>query len=271
MKHAAVLGSPIQHSLSPLIHNAAYRFLGIDAAYDSYEVLSENLVDFLGSKISHDEWIGFSLTMPLKEKVCEIAERLEIDVDSQASRIRSANTLYKSGSQWRATSSDVSGFSFLLQGQEVDNVTIFGAGGTARAAIEAIDARIPITVVNRNAKREAEISRAFPDRNFSFVTWEKSADAWNNPIAIVAVPINAISDLVETYSAPELLIDALYSPWVPPLSRKQIEAGKRLMTGIDLLCAQALRQIELMTGINFDEAELFTHLKKVAEEHLSRN
>jgi len=271
MKRAAVLGSPIKHSLSPLIHNAAYRLLGIDAAYDSCEVQVLDLKDFLGDRILDDEWIGFSLTMPLKEKVCEIAESLKIEVDSQASRIRSANTLYRSGNNWKATSSDVSGFSFLLRGEKFDSVTIFGAGGTARAAIEAIDAKIPITVVNRNAKREEELSQAFLDRKISFITWEKSAEAWSNDIAIVAVPINAISDLVESFSAPRLLIDALYSPWIPPLSRKQIEAGKRLMSGIDLLCAQALRQIGFMTGINFDEEELFIHLKKVAEEHLARN
>ena len=271
MKRAAVLGSPINHSLSPLIHNAAYRKLGIDAGYEACEVSSDDLSDFLASNMTQNEWMGFSLTMPLKEKVCEIAAAFGIELDSQASRIKSANTVYRSGTHWKATSTDVSGFSFLLRNQKFESATIFGAGGTARAAIEALDPQTSITVVLRNARREEEIRKAFPLHSISFASWENLEDTWNHQLIIIAVPINAISDLENSFSAPKLLIDVLYSPWIPPISLMQIKAGKQLFTGIDLLCAQALGQIRLMTGMDFDNQELFTHMKSIAEVHLSKS
>lgn len=271
MKNAAVLGSPIQHSLSPLIHAAAYRKLGFEASYVACEVTSDGLRDFLASKLSQSEWIGFSLTMPLKEKVCEIAADLGIVANPQALQISSANTLYREGDQWRATSTDVTGFSFLLGSQEFEGATIFGAGGTARAAIEALDPQIPITIVSRSEKRESEIRIAFPHRNFRFVSWSGAARAWNNQLVVVAVPISAIAELATTFTAPEFLVDVLYSPWIPPLTRMQMEAGKSAVTGIDLLCAQALGQIRLMTGSTFDDHELFEYLKRIAENHLSHN
>lgn len=271
MKRAAVLGSPIKHSLSPLIHNAAYRKLGVHAEYEACEVSSDDLSGFLESKMTQNEWMGFSLTMPLKEKVCEIARSFGIELDSQASRINSANTVYREGAHWRATSTDVSGFSFLLRNRKFESATIFGAGGTARAAIEALDTETAITIVLRNARREAEIQSAFPQHKISFMSWKDFQHAWSHQLVIIAVPINAIADLEDSFRAPELLIDVLYSPWIPPISLMQMNSGKKLFTGIDLLCAQALGQIRFMTGTDFDDQELFAHLKYVAEEYLSKS
>ena len=113
MKRAAVLGSPIKHSLSPVIHNAAYEMLGIEARYSAEEVGSDVLDGFLSSQLNDPSWIGFSLTMPLKEVICSLVEKFNIEIDPVAARIHSANTLYKSNNLWRACSTDVTGFSYL--------------------------------------------------------------------------------------------------------------------------------------------------------------
>ena len=270
MKRAAVLGSPIKHSLSPVIHNAAYRKLGIDAMYEANEVDSQSLHSFLTDRLKEIEWFGFSLTMPLKERICDISQSLGISLDDQSSRISSVNTLYRGENGWKGTSTDVSGFTFLLKDYKFSSATIIGAGGTARAAIEALDKECLINVVRRDAKREKEIREAFPDRLISFKQWGDYENLWSDPLVLLAVPIEATSELESSFSAPEVLVDALYSPWMPPLSRLQSRAGRKLISGIDLLCAQALDQIRLMTSVSFDDDELFTFLKSVAEKALPR-
>lgn len=268
MKRAAVLGSPIKHSLSPTIHNAAYRRLGIDAAYEASEVDSHSLQSFLEARLPHSDWMGFSLTMPLKERICEISEGLGISLDERSSRISSVNTLYREGNAWKGTSTDVSGFSFLLKDYQCSSATIIGAGGTARAAIAALGEECLINVVRRDVKRENEIREAFPNRLISFTNWSDLEQSWNRPLVILAVPIEATPELESSFSPPEILVDALYSPWMPPLSRLQSASGMKLISGIDLLCAQALGQIRLMTSVTFDDYELFSYLKSVAEQAL---
>lgn len=83
------MGSPISHSLSPLLHNTAYAQLGLSASYEAIEVKANSLAKFMDER--DVTWTGFSLTMPLKEEVIEYAKH----VDHLAQRIHSANTLYK--------------------------------------------------------------------------------------------------------------------------------------------------------------------------------
>ena len=270
MKRAAVLGSPIKHSLSPTIHNAAYRKLGIAASYEAQEVDSANLTSFLTKHLKEQEWNGFSLTMPLKEKICEIANDLDLVLDAQSLRISSANTLYREDQGWKGTSTDVTGFSFLLKPYSFDEVTIIGAGGTARAALEALDDKCLVKIVRRDERREKKIRDAFPNRAITFIDWRDVEKAWSSPLVVLAVPIDAERTLVPSFSPPDLLLDAVYSPWVPPLSQLQIDSGKKLISGVELLCAQALDQIRLMTGAIFDSDELFEFLKSSAERALSK-
>jgi shikimate dehydrogenase len=153
-KRAAVLGSPINHSLSPAIHNAAYLALGIEGKYDAVEVASGQLPTFMNQvKKTPAEWIGFSLTMPLKEKIFEVADIS----DPLALQIKSGNTLLPTADGWFATTTDVSGFIWALTFNEVsdfEDILIIGAGATARAAAAAVDAPgRKIEVMLRNPKR----------------------------------------------------------------------------------------------------------------------
>ena len=134
MISAGVLGSPISHSLSPLLHNTIYDSLGIDASYRAYEVASGDLRNFLddgGSSLN-----CLSLTMPLKEEALTIADSVS-DISRQ---IQSGNTLHKVDGLWNLTSTDIEGFTHALDFNERNakgNVLVLGAGATARAVIAA--------------------------------------------------------------------------------------------------------------------------------------
>ena len=107
MIKAAVLGSPISHSLSPLLHSTAYAQLGLSAKYEAIEVKADNLARFMDER--DETWTGFSLTMPLKEEAITYAD----NIDNLAKRINSANTLYRKAGEWHATSTDVIGLLML--------------------------------------------------------------------------------------------------------------------------------------------------------------
>jgi shikimate dehydrogenase len=174
MIRGAVLGSPISHSLSPILHRTAYEKLAIDGQYEAIDVTSENLEKFMLSR--DDSWTGFSLTMPLKEKALAIAD----EVDPLALRIQSANTLVRSSKGWRALSTDVNGFTESLAAAGVidfNRIIILGSGATARAAAASCDGpQRQIIVVHRTPEREPSMRESVIHSHVEFRSWGSSLD-----------------------------------------------------------------------------------------------
>ena len=152
---AAVLGSPIEHSLSPLLHRAAYADLGLDWQYDAIEVDEHGIKEFLAGL--DDSWAGLSLTMPLKERV--------ITVPRRGRRTGGRDPLGQHGPAvrhgWRGTNTDVVGMVRALReagvSGELQYGTILGAGATARSAVAAM-AELGVQTVTVHA-RNSESSR----------------------------------------------------------------------------------------------------------------
>ena len=159
---AAVLGSPIAHSLSPVLHNAGYQALGLsDWSYDSHRVEAEELLGFVESLGS--EWRGLSLTMPLKQACLLVAD----EVTEVAAQAEAANTLVRlADGGWRADNTDIHGLVAALRPVWPDGcvtAAVLGAGSTARSALLAL-AELGVTratVYARNwAKAEAIVDWA---------------------------------------------------------------------------------------------------------------
>mgnify|MGYP006271917605 CR=1 FL=1 len=260
-KRAAVLGSPIAHSLSPTLHNAAYLILGIEAKYDAVEVGSGQLAGFMEQVRNTDaNWIGFSLTMPLKEEIFSVADI----VDPLAEQIRSANTLIPTLDGWLATSTDVAGFIWALASNKVSKfktVQIIGAGGTARAAAAAVDAiGREITVINRNPEREAAMRRAVTQSELKFQTWDGvQLDA---DLVINTTP-KGVADSFPAGAG--TLFESLYDPWPTKLAESW---QGQVIDGLDLLIHQAIDQIHLMTGFVIDRNLMAPLLRAAGEAEL---
>lgn len=256
-KRAAVLGSPISHSLSPAIHNAAYLALGIEGKYDAVDVKEGELEGFIQEvNRTPAEWIGFSLTMPLKEVIFKVADL----VDPLAEQILSANTLIPTPEGWYATTTDVAGFIWALAENKVqhfETVTIIGAGATARAAIAAVDAPgRRIRVINRSAKRETLIREIAQQADLEFVSWQDVN--LDSDLVINTTPKGAADELPEGRG---VLFESLYHPWPTALADKW--QGK-VISGLDLLIHQAIDQIHLMTGFVIDRNMMSPILKTAA-------
>ena len=261
MIKAAVLGSPISHSLSPLLHSTAYAQMGLEASYEAIEVKADGLARFMEER--DETWTGFSLTMPLKEEAIAYADHVE----DLAKRINSANTLYRKAGEWHATSTDVIGFANALKMHNVDvkgHIVILGAGATARAAAAACDSSsTQITVVNRSLARVQAMSDAVIESELSFLNWDDMSVLGDADLVISTAPAGVTDsiDLPDKTSVP--YFEALYKPWPTPVSSLWASRGGSVIDGLDLLIHQALAQIAIFSGTAFDSALLYTKLREV--------
>ena len=247
---AAVLGYPIEHSLSPVLHGKAFELLGIAGRYEAIEVESGGLAEFLKSQGADYDY--FSLTMPLKEEVLVIAESSGIEVDELALRIQSVNTLIRNGSGWSATSTDGSGFVKALANagyDHFDSVLILGAGGTARAVAGALDGIADtVAIMGRSVRRNAGIASCFKKLTPEFITWDDQIDLRQFDLVVNTTPSGAADLVAENIptKVEGLLFDVLYKPWPTLIARRWSDGGGRVISGLELLLYQGIDQLNIV-------------------------
>lgn len=266
MIKAAVLGSPIAHSLSPLIHKKAYDILEVDGVYDRIEVDAHGFDEFIESSLS-EAWTGFSMTMPLKESIFTSA----IECDPRAEKIQSANTLIRVGNGYRALSTDVLAFDRFLAGITFKSVLVIGGGGTARAALGALDGLVEeITVVQRSNTRNNQLLKCVDSTKLIFVDFSHSLSGYD--LVISTTPIG-VSDIYakQVDGDAQTLIEVLYKPMPTKLSAAWASCGGVVIDGLDLLVEQALDQIHLMTSISFDYSLMRATLLEELRAFQARN
>jgi shikimate dehydrogenase len=246
----AVLGSPISHSLSPVLHNKAFELLGLTGSYEAIDVPSGDLANFLQARGTEFDYL--SLTMPLKEEVLTIAQDLNISIDALATRIQSVNTLIRGSNGWNATSTDGSGFVKALAHSGYDHfgsVLILGAGGTARAVAGALDEIADeVSIMGRSVRRNAGIASCFTKVNPEFLPWDDHLDLRSFDLIVNTTPSGA-ADLVADNIPNKvscLLFDVLYKPWPTLIARRWSDAGGEIIGGLELLLYQGIDQINLV-------------------------
>ncbi|TFV75481.1 shikimate dehydrogenase [Blastococcus sp. CT_GayMR19] len=246
---AAVLGRPVSHSLSPLLHRAAYAALGLaDWTYDALDVGAEDLPELLAGL--GPEWRGFSVTMPCKQAAAAVADVVE----PLPRLLGAANTLIRTDAGWRAENTDVSGVGMALQlagVEEVGEAAIVGAGGTAGAAAVALASlgAAHVEVVVRDPSRAAGLTRVLDTLGVP-VTVSRLADAVLDAAVVVStVPVDAQPDVLDLpWRGGQTVLDVLYANWPTPLAQRVGEVGGTVAGGLDVLFWQATLQVELMTG-----------------------
>jgi len=251
---AVVLGSPIAHSLSPVLHQAAYDALGLtDWTYRAIECTEPELSATL-TALDAEGMAGASLTMPLKRAVLPLLTR----VDRLAADVGAANTVVFGGvaGEWWGANTDVPGMVTALRAAGVDrpaSVSVLGGGATAASAIAAaadLDLR-QVTVVARRPEATTELvdvgRRLLVDVDVQ--PWQRVAEAMSADIVVSTVPAGAADGLVAAVPGrPGLLFDVVYAPWPTALAASWHGAGGSVIGGLELLVAQAAGQVHLMTG-----------------------
>ena len=251
---AAVLGSPIAHSLSPALHTAAYAALGLDGwTYTAIECDEAGLPGLIAS--CDGRWAGLSLTMPLKRAVLPLLDRTE----PLAAEVGGANTVVFADGQRRGYNTDVPGLVAALAEAGVTSpasATILGAGATACAALAALGRTgLHTTVVQvRDQTRAVGLLAAARRLGMAVELRSFGSPVRAGDLLISTVPAGAADFFYpertgDPRARPAVVLDVVYSPWPTPLARAAAESGVVVVSGFDLLVHQAARQVELMTGI----------------------
>ncbi|MFZ8909883.1 MAG: shikimate dehydrogenase [Candidatus Nanopelagicales bacterium] len=253
-RRAAVLGSPIAHSRSPLLHRAAYAALGLDWTYEAIDVTPEQLASVLAG-CSWPEWAGLSLTMPLKTDVLPLLD----EVSSLAVRVQAANTVVFTESGAHGHNTDVAGMQRALgeaggSGHRTDSAVVIGSGATARSAIAALGGlgTRSISVIARSPQRAADLRPCAEDFgvDLTVVDWSH-APALESDVVISTVPPGAADKFAERVpERPGVLLDVAYGDSPTALARAWAGAGGPVADGLDLLLWQAVDQVQLMTGLD---------------------
>ena len=259
----AVIGSPVEHSLSPLLHREAFDFLGLAGSYQRQEVALDSLSDFFNHH--RDEYDYLSITMPLKEE----ALTLDVQIDPIAARIQSSNTLYRRDSQWHLTSTDGSGLISALKHEgfnSFERVLVLGAGGTARAVVGALDAvSKEVVVLGRTSTRREVLESAVTHASFEYIRWNDSPGFSDYDLVVNTTPAGAADLLAESLSpgSCKLLFDVIYKPWPTVLGSRWSDSGGTVINGIELLLHQGIQQLSLALNQELDEFALATHLRPI--------
>lgn len=251
-RRAAVLGSPIAHSLSPVLHRAAYAELGLtDWTYDRFEVDEAGLPAFMEGL--DPSWAGLSLTMPLKRAVIPLLD----SVSATASSVEAVNTVvFTEDGRRTGDNTDVPGMIAALRERgvgKVDSAAVLGAGATASSALAALSEICagPVTAYVRSEERGREM-RGWGERlgvDVRTSDWSRAAEALREPLVIATTPAGATDALTgDVPERPGTLFDVLYEPWPTGLAASWAAQDGTVIGGLDLLVHQAVLQVERMTG-----------------------
>ena len=250
VRRAAVLGRPIAHSLSPVLHRAAYAELGLDWTYDAIECDEHSLPSVLAERA---DWAGFSCTMPLKRAVLEVAD----DIAPIARAVGAGNTLLpRVGGGWIADNTDVAGIVATLAENAVQAGTaaVLGAGGTAQAVMAALAVRgvEQCTVLVRDPARTAEVTRAAEavGLTLSVAALTPDAAAFDADLIVSTLPPTvADAFAAHPWRAEQSVLDVVYAPWPTALADAARRGGAKVLSGALMLLHQAAAQVELITGL----------------------
>ena len=251
-KNFAVLGSPISHSKSPLIHAAAYRVLGEDWQYSRFEVSKGALKRFV--ETDGAEFAGFSLTMPLKEDAFSFADV----TDDISKSTKSSNTLVRLQDQWHAFNTDVFGITQAISQVGSANMTvslIIGSGATATSAMVAISKLAPkstVQVFARNKETRKQLIAFGRALGLQVkIARRLSTAAKRAQLTISTLPGGAIDKAATRLNSSRffkpagILLDVSYHPWPSSLAEVWLQNNQKVVSGLEMLIWQAVAQIRI--------------------------
>ena len=271
---ACVVGWPVKHSRSPLIHGYWIRRHGLDADYRREAVEPEAFADFIRN-LSARGYVGANITIPHKEAALALSEP-----DDRARAVGAANTLWLDGGRLRSTNTDVEGFTVNLDdavpgwAQRSGEAVVLGAGGSARAVVYGLIERGigRINIVNRTIDRADELRR-----RFGAAVQPADWSALPGLLARASLLVNTTSlgmtgqpplpiDL-GPLSAHAVVTDLVYVPLKPSLLAAAEAQGLATADGLGMLLHQAVRGFELWFGVR---PQVTAELRRLVETDLAK-
>ena len=283
-KFAGIIGYPLSHTLSPSMHNFIYQKLGIDVEYKKWEISPNNLKSHI-EKINNENFIGANITVPYKEKIVPLLD----EVRNEAKFTGAVNTIVKNNNKLIGYNTDVYGIEqtldIKLKNDVINNAVIFGAGGAAKAAFFVLLQRglNNLTIVNRTKSNALKMISKFNNVNCdqTIITLNEksqiksaclSADLIINTtiLGMKNSGYEDISPIDSTFiDSNSVIFDMVYNPTKTPLIKIALERNANIIEGLNMLVYQAIKSIELWTGIRPSFDDMYSKCKEILEGKLN--
>ena len=256
-----VLGNPVAHSLSPLIHNQLFQHHHLEKIYlpfllDDAEIWLDHV------RQSTLPFSGFSVTLPFKTDVVKFVDHKESPVDS-------VNTLVKRNAVWEGMNTDYDGFLKALQSRltlKGKTALVLGNGGVAHTVVKALmDQGVEVTVVGRNPDKVAQFSQLYGCRNILFSDLPVAAQICVNTTPVGQYPEIQDSPLKQDQMGFEVVYDLVYSPENTRLLDLARSQGAGIISGMEMFVEQAALQFEAWTELSADREMM----RELIREHLT--
>jgi shikimate dehydrogenase len=274
-----LLGYPVGHSMSAVMHNAAFRELSLEHRYELLPVRPGDLASVMSGRMRDPDVLGANVTIPHKVAVLGLLDWVE----PEASRIGAVNTVVNDGGVLRGHNTDGMGAMRALLDATGDlggsRILLLGAGGAARAIGYHLSKNVEALVIaNRTVQRAVELAADLSSYGECVASVEacslttedlkavlKEADILINTTSVGMAPHVDESPICADLLSPGLLVfDAVYNPMRTKLLRDAEEAGARTLGGLRMLVYQGAAAFELWTGLRAPEELMLRHV----EEHL---
>lgn len=275
-----LFGSPVNHSLSPEVHGAAFKLLGRQAAYLPFEIAEDQLADgFAAARLL--KLAGFNLTQPHKEKALELCD----EVAPEAAQIGAVNVVLREGERLLGHNTDAGAVSRAVASQRADlrgqRALVLGAGGAAKAAAFALAKAgcSEVLVANRTFSRAQELASSLSEQGFEILAAPLSAASLRELLPISAVVVNATSvgqNAADESPVPEgaifdpdaVAVDLVYRPLKTRFLAQAREQGVKTVDGLEILVEQGLGSLALWLDKAVDTTRLAPVMRAAALEGL---
>ena len=277
-KFAGIIGYPLSHTLSPSMHNFIYQKLGIDVEYKKWEISPNNLKSHI-EKINNENFIGANITVPYKEKIVSLLD----EIRNEAKFTGAVNTIVKNNNKLIGYNTDVYGIEqtldIKLKNDVINNAVIFGAGGAAKAALFVLLQRglNNLTIVNRTKSNALKMISKFNNVNYdqTIITLNEksqiksaclSADLIINTtiLGMKGSGYEDISPIDSTFiDSNSVIFDMVYNPTKTQLIKIALERNANIIEGLNMLVYQAIKSIELWTGIRPSFDDMYSKCKEI--------
>ena len=264
----AVIGDPIAHSLSPLLHNTMARELGLPWTYEACRVTVEELPAWV-ARVRAGEFDGFNATMPHKLHLIPMMD----EMTEQANYFGAVNTVRREKERLIGHNTDGDGFAASLQehglGFQNAHVTVLGAGGAAGAIVRkaVLDGAASVTVMNRTVARAEELCRLHPETMTALPLQMPVPQETDILISTIPGGDSALAAKVSDLQKDCAVFDILYAPPKTPLLLAAEDRGLLAVNGLGMLLYQAVLAFSFFTNTKIDLAAMAPVLYDALQKH----
>jgi len=269
MKKFAVIGNPVKHSLSPLLHSWVFNELNINASYEKIKLELNELHQIIDN-LKKGLFDGVNVTIPYKESFINLLD----EINPRATTIGSVNCVINSNGKLIGNNTDWYGFSKALSMNDINvknkQIIVLGAGGTAKSIIYSLK-NIGVTKIFILNRTYAKI-KLLEDNLINAIRLEQITDIINKDSIIInttSVGMNKDASLIDfnLLNKSQIIIDVIYTPLQTALIKEGLNLGAKTLNGLDMFIYQALASLDLWFGksiskqVNFDQLKYYLERK----------